>query len=787
MSKPQEITATYLGEKFRFSNADGDTIIGRAWMNGEVSDEIAIKGQADVDELQTEQEYRFYGQWTSYKNKRTGEQEKQFAFSSFVLQAPHSRTGVIEYLRHAAEQVRVGFGPARATKLWDLYGSDAVKHLREAPEEVAARLSETPRLTLSADAARKIAAVLQEQAALEGCTLDLTDLLAGRGFPKSTARLATRAWGNRAAQIIRRCPYRLMEFRGCGFKKCDALYLDLGLPPGALKRQALCAWYTLARDTNGHTWFPLEFVDRGIRGSISATELKIERAIMLASRGGITAELQTDSVNGPIIEGGRIRWLAEGKNGRHETELGRDIADALREPVTIWPAAADLPAMLRSVDERITDSQVAELVKSLAGVVGILGGGPGCGKTWCVAVLVKLLAAVVGIENIGIGAPTGKAAVRITENLSAAGLTIRARTWHSLLALLERTGCKHFPYKVLIGDETSMNDTDLTARIFRSRAVGTHVLLVGDINQLPPVGHGAPLRDMIAAGLPYGELTEIMRNSGGIVETCAAIRQGKPWQPADNLEVFEHTGAEFQIKRMLQLIHHFRGQGLDPIWDCQVVVPVNKKSPLARRELNKILQAELNPNAGSDGSPFRTGDKIVNTANGYFPSVEFDESDPETQTNERGEVYVANGELAEVIHVEPKLTVARLANPARTVKIPRGKGTEERETDDDQKPDDNAPSTGCSWDLGYALSVHKSQGSEWSVVLVMIDEYPGAKMVCSREWLYTAISRAKKSCALIGKKTVADAMCRRVALGGRKTFLREQILLQKAGDDLAEL
>jgi len=782
-AKLEEITATFLSERHRFANADGDVVIATAWTNSDINAEITIKGQADLDELQSDQTYRFYGRWTTYKNRRNNTDEKQFAFTSFVRQQPHSRQGVIQYLRQAGEGNNFSLG--KATRCWELFGSEAVKMLREQPEHVAERLSASGRyFKLTADDAKKIAAALDSDASLEGCTLDLMDLLTGRGFPKSTARLATRAWGNKAAQIIRRNPYRLMEFRGCGFKKTDSLYLDLGLPPGRLKRQALCAWNTLARDTEGHTFYPVEFAQQGIKGNISATDLRIEDAITLANRAGYTAMLRTATPTGPLVEDGQRRWLAEGKKAENERELSELICEAMLEPCN-WPAPADL----RGVDSRISDHQVENLIKSLAGAIGILGGGPGTGKTWCVAVLVKLLITIYGRDGVGIGCPTGKAAVRVTEALAAYGLPLRARTWHSMLAMVPRTGGTHFPYKVLIGDETSMNDTDLMANVFRHRAAGTHVLLVGDVNQLPPVGHGAPLRDLIAAGLPYGELREIKRNSGGIVETCAAIRDGKAWSEGDNLHIFEHGQPEFQIKRMVQLLQHLRSEGRDPIWDCQVVVPVNKKSPLSRSDLNKLLQAELNPNGGVDGLPFRVRDKIVNTKNGYFPAhgQAFEQTDEEIQTNENREIYVANGELAEVVEVSDKMTVAKLSNPARVVRIPRGKGTDDREQSDDKITDDNAPSTGCSWDLGYALSVHKSQGSEWPVVIVMIDDYPGAKMVCSREWIYTAISRAKQQCVLIGKKSTADGMCKRIALGKRKTFLKERILLAQAKRELAEL
>lgn len=778
-AKLQEITATFLREDFRFANPDGDTIVGTVWVNGEVCQELSVKGQADLDELQTQQTYRFYGSNSTYKNKRTGESKPQFIFQSFVLEQPRSQSGVIAYLKNAGEGHN--FGHARALKCWELYGSEAVKMMREQPKVVAYTLTQF-KLSLTEEQALKVAEALERDAALEGCTLELMDLLAGRGFPKGTSRLATTEWGNRAAVIIRRNPYALMKFRGCGFKRTDALYLELGHDPARIRRQGLCAWYALARDTEGHTYHPLAFAEAGIRGNVSAAKIDVEKAFRFGRLAGIISEVRTAGPKGAISPTGTTRWLAEGKKARNEADLAEAIAASSTE-APIWASfAAELSG--------ITDHQREHLHKALQGTIGILGGSPGTGKTFALAALAKYLCSTLGPEQVLIGAPTGKAAVRVSENLARYGLPLRARTWHSLLILLERYKTKHFGAKVLIGDETSMNDTDLTAAIFRARAAGTHVLLVGDINQLPPVGHGAPLRDMIAAGLPYGELREIMRSTGGIVETCAAIRDGKPWQPGDNLRLTAVGNPEGQIQAMLAELKEqsFRAS-IDPIWDCQVLVPVNKKSPLARRELNKILQAELNPNGGTPGCPFREGDKIVNTKNGYFPiGGHVDLENEDTATNERNEVYVANGELAEVLEVEEKMMIARLSNPDRTVRIPRGKAVE---------PDDVAASeeggetettgTGCSWELGYALSVHKSQGSDWDTVIVMIDEYPGARMVCSREWLYTAISRAKKQCVLIGSKETANGMCRRLAIRNRKTLLKERILLNQASIALANL
>lgn len=435
----------------------------------------------------------------------------------------------------------------------------------------------------------------------------------------------------------------------------------------------------------------------------------------------------------------------------------------------IWPESYEGTAL--------TPHQIENLQKACVGKLGILGGGPGCGKTFSAAAMLKIVGEKIGFDNIAVAGPTGKSAVRITEVMSSYSIPIQARTWHSLLGVgdqgddLNPWGFQHnednpLPFKLIVGDESSMVCTDMMCSIFRARARDCHILLLGDVNQLAPVGHGAPLRDLIAAGVPYGELREIKRNSGGIVETCAAIRDAQPWQPSDNLQVIEAD----PFATMVEQLAEAKRAGLDPVWDCQVLVAVNEKSKLSRKAVNEFLQGELNPNARVPGCPFRIADKVVCLKNADFPLIEDGSGEAEQGATAR----VMNGELGSVVEIADRHLVVRVDDPFRLIRVPRGKS-------------DGDEGSGCNWDLGYGLSCHKSQGSEWKWVLVLIDDYPGAKMVCDRSWAYTAISRAKQRCILIGKKSVADAMCRRVAIWKRKTFLRELVQLNLAKMEMAGL
>jgi exodeoxyribonuclease V alpha subunit len=429
----------------------------------------------------------------------------------------------------------------------------------------------------------------------------------------------------------------------------------------------------------------------------------------------------------------------------------------------------------------ITDHQRSCVSKCISSRLGILGGSPGCGKSYVAARVISKMIDIIGRNHICVAAPTGRAAVRMTEAMSEYGIPLSARTIHSTLGVESSGNGWSFvhgqenplPYKFFVIDESSMLGTGLANSLFSAFPKDSKVLLVGDVHQLPPVEHGAPLRDMISSGVPYGELTEIHRNAGGIVQACAAIRRGESFEYQGNLHLIERHDPEQQKNAIVQVIDAVsRKLSLDPIWDFQVICAVNEKSEVSRKELNLTLQNHLNPSPIIKDSPFRLNDKVVNTKNGWLPASDDFWNLPASETqdvmaNDDGKIYVANGDFGRVIRIEKKFMEVILSAPKRLVIVPRGR-------QDDPKGNEDS-STGCNWQLGYSASCHKFQGAETPIAIVVLDDSNSAGRVCSREWLMTAYSRAKQHCYAVGKRSTGERFIKRTAIDKRKTFLQSWI------------
>lgn len=760
MSENITITVEYVSTRMLFDSNESLPPVAIGEAKGVDGSFITIKGEP----LEHGLTYRLFGHWSEYNNRRTGRTEKQFHYSSSTQCQPYSQEGTIAYLSKLG--AGYGVGRSRARRLYELFGSKAIEVAKSDPARAADAIP-----GWSAEEAKSLAELLRDRERLEAATVEVNEILDKSGLPKSLPTLVIREWGVSAASKIKEDPYILLAFPRCGFKLVDKLYLRLGGDRSSLRRQALCAWYAIDSDSEGHTWYSAKWVQSrlvAVVGSAAEPSKAINECIRIGregtSRHGSLDMIRSDNDDAIIKSGGSV-WLADSASAKDERLIAKRCVSMFGEPA-VWP---DPDAI-----DGLSDHQKSELKKAFAGgSIAILGGSPGTGKTYTAACLIRELAREHGADGVVIAAPTGKAAVRLNESMAGYKVPVAAKTWHSTLGVasssisggweFQHNEYEPIPAKVIIGDESSMVDAGLMASVFRAINCGTKFLLVGDINQLPPVGSGAPLRDMIAAGIPYGELREIRRNSGGIVEACAAIRDGERWEPGDNLHLCNIGQPQRQIKEALNIIRDAESRGIDPVWDCQVLVSVNEKSPLSRSAMNEVLQRELNHNEKTGGK-FAVGDKVINTRNGFFSlySVASYGGGAIDAQDMKQNTFVANGELGRVVAIDPKSRAiyVEVFNPSRIVRATISQDSE---------------SSMCPWELGYAITVHKSQGSQWREVVVMLDKYPGAMMVGSREHLYTAISRAESRCYLVGDRTVADRSCTKSAIAARKTFLASSI------------
>lgn len=452
------------------------------------------------------------------------------------------------------------------------------------------------------------------------------------------------------------------------------------------------------------------------------------------------------------------------------------------DSATLWP---DVSAL-----EGVSEHQSAAAQRMLRGRVCCLTGGPGTGKTHTAAAILRRIVERRRPSDVAVCAPTGKAAVRITAAMARHDLPLAATTIHRLLEVgrnghdgkgwgFRRGPGNPISQRFVAIDEVSMLDTDLAASLFAALPPAAHVLLIGDTGQLPPVGHGAPLRDLLAGGIPHGELTEIRRNAGDIVVCCDRIRRGLPFQASPRLDMVNghnllHLSARsgaIGLRECETFLDRLRGSSVDPVWGCQVLTITNDSGDVGRVAVNRRLRDLLNPNQIPQGARFALSEKVICLSNQFVPALpgyEQEEGDgdlnnaeqinawlaerkPEQGDNE----FVANGETGRVVSTGKGFAWVYFDLPARLCRF--------------------AGEQLDSLDLAYAITVHKSQGSQWPVVVYLVDDSRGARWVGCRELVYTAISRAERLAVCIGRQDVIDTDCRKLALANRKTFLREQV------------
>jgi exodeoxyribonuclease V alpha subunit len=725
---------------------------GGEWLVADLDGGYAVTGKiSSPDAIQEGEYYTFLGRWI---DKGYG---PQFEFAGHVVDVPRTEGGAAKYLvKHCRG---CGVGMATARKIVERFGDKAVETLRDNPEWIVeAGLLRESNAKAASESLREVA-----PPGLADAHVEVSKLLqmAGGGFHRTLVNQILKKWGADAAQKIRDDPFVLMLERmpGCSFGRCDRLYLAFGLPPDNLLRQMLACWYCLQKgDCDGHTWTPMHEAIAATTAQVGGTIVRPLEAIRLGVQmGWISYYMHED--------GGH--WVAQAAKAEAEADAAEHLVRLTENHCVMWPKGP-FPGL--------TGHQQQQADRALSSPVAFLVGPPGVGKTFAAGQVIAALVAAGHGDRIYAAAPTGKAATRLSEIFRKAGLAIRATTIHSLLkargVVSDEFAFAHNERCPLDGlfyivDESSMVDVSLLAALLRALPDGAHVLFVGDHHQLPSVQHGAFLRDAIAAGLRVGELSEILRNQGNIVHACHAIKNGNPRfdrlpglanvTETDNLVLLPAQSSEEMSRCVSEAMTWLYGRGYD-LWDDVQILAVRNAT---RIKLNAVQQGALNPD-GAKGRhrTFRVGDKIICGRNGDYADADSGKA-----------VRVSNGDQGTIERFAGNTMVVQLMTQPHRVKVPFAGGDADKDAND-PKGEEREVDTGCNWQLGYCITTHKSQGSEWPVVLFLAESVWG---LSSRQLLYTALSRAKKLCIVIGDDASIARFVGNDAMPHRRTFLADKL------------
>ena len=618
---------------------------------------------------------------------------------------PDDASGTRKYLltiRH--------IGKSRARALIDRYGDAVFEQIDRDPEAAFRALD-----GLGAKAAARAAESWRERRVLR----DLYILLAPHGAGWLAAQLRA-THGNEAAPLVRRQPYLLTEEHGVGFATADAIARANGVAADSPARARAATVHLLREaERQGHTYLALDALRA--RARELAGELPDELLDALAADGVVAREGDTIAL--------ATTYETERATAVKLTRLAR------AEPTLKRPARS-------AAGQDLSDEQEAAVEAAFTRRLSVVTGGPGTGKTTLVEAIVKRAKSAKG--EVALCAPTGRAARRLEEATGHPATTIhRLVEWQPGEGPLRGPG---YPVEcdLLVVDESSMLSLDVAALLLDALHDDTHVVLIGDADQLPPVGAGKPFADLIESGqAPVARLTHVFRQAARslIVQAAHAINRGEPPRTqATDAEVrdfffIEKAGDSDAADEIVALATERlpRHYDADPIRDVQVLAPIYRGA-VGVDALNERLRARLNPEGARclDG-PLRAGDKLIQTRNDYSTGLM------------NGQIVIALGEDedGEELLVETDAG-ERVAVPAERTHSLRP---------------------------AYAISVHKSQGCEMPVVIVPV--HTSHTVLLSRNLLYTAVTRARRACVLVGQRQAVTRALRRADAFRRNSRLAD--------------
>lgn len=682
---------------------------------------LRCRGQRDLvtavgtfPQLSVGETLQMQGEWILHS-----EYGRQFKVESYLSVAPATLTGLTKYLGSGLVK---GVGPVTAQRIVEHFGLDTLEILENNPE----RLHEVPRLGPSKAAA--IGQAFAEQTDIR----DMMIFLQGHGVLPGFAARIYRHFGGEARRVIEENPYRLAdEVFGVGFKTADKLAQALGLAPESQERLIAGVKYSLGQLADaGHTSFPLEdFLHE------AASILEVEVELLPAACAVLQQQKEIFLVE---VDGQTVIYLApffyaeQGVAKRlnllsqHPRQLELDLG-----------LEQELAALEQQQRLHLATEQREALVTALQHGVTVITGGPGTGKTTIVRSLLQLMADRQ--RHVLLAAPTGRAAKRMTETTGTEAKTIHRLLEYSFVEgqgmAFGRNEDNPLEADVVILDEASMIDILLMYHFLKAIPAGCQLVLVGDIDQLPSVGPGNVLRDIIASqAIPTVRLKTIFRQAGQsmIVVNAHRVNEGEfPYLNVKGKDFFFIEEAEplTILDTIVELCRQRlpSAYGYHPFDDIQVLTPM-RRTPIGVDNLNIELQRSLNPASAQKTEikqgfqHFRLGDKVMQIRNNYKKQV---------FNGDIGRIQVIDTEERELGVVFPDGRFERLVSYDFT------------ELDE--------------LTLAYAISVHKSQGSEYPVIVLPVSTQH--YIMLQRNLLYTAITRARRQVVVVGtKKAIALAV-----------------------------
>lgn len=668
--------------------------------------------------LQAGQTLQMQGTWREHPKYGP-----QFQVTQYQETKPATLTGIEKYLGSGLIK---GVGPVTAKRIVAHFGVETLDII----EHHLDRLVEVP--GIAKKRIKMIQAAWVEQKAIKEVML----FLQTHGVSTTYAVKIYKRYGDESIQIVTANPYRLAtDVYGIGFVTADAIARNLGIHPNSEFRYRAGLLHILSEAAEeGHCFLPQsELVERTVE-RLALPDHRIDASDILA--------LTTDmTIDGELMMQGGTRdlqgqFLCYAPPFFHtEQGLANRVKHLLSQPVTV-----DVPRVERWIDRFVTSTRLQlsqqqrqAVVMAASHRVLILTGGPGTGKSFTCKTIVALWKAMG--KTITLASPTGRAAQRLSEMTGQ-----EAKTLHRLLEIdpktmkFKRDQDNPIPAEAIVVDEASMMDLFLANSLFKAVAPNAHLLIVGDTDQLPSVGPGAVLNDLIASGLmPVVRLTQVFRQAqqSAIVTNAHRINGGElPQlervgnQPKSDCLWFMAENPQYGVAGIQDMVTHLIPQlGFDPARDVQVLCPMSR-GEMGTRNLNQVLQQLINPPHPSKaelvrgGMTFRVGDRILQLKNDY-----------------NREVFNGDLGIISAIDTEEQELLARFG---------------ERDVAYDYADLDEIT-------LAFATTIHKSQGSEYPVVILPI--FTQHQIMLSRNLIYTGLTRARRLVILVGgQKAIAMAI-----------------------------